>query len=659
MILDPAVRGRATVSRAPRIPYQPALDGLRALAVLAVLLYHGQVPWVPGGWLGVDLFFVLSGYLITGLLLAEWDAGGGIDLRGFWSRRARRLLPALFCTLAAVAAYGALLAPPTTLGRLRWDGLATLGYVANWRLMASRQSYFEQFFDPSPLTHMWSLGIEEQYYLLWPLLLLGALRLAGGRTRPLLVGTLLATLASALAMATLYRPGGDPSRVYYGTDTRAQALLLGGALALALARRGSPAGPRGRALVDGLGALGLAGLLAMMVAVGGDARWMYLGGFAVAAAAAGAAVVAAVQPAGRLRALLAVAPLPGIGRISYGLYLWHWPAYVVLSPDRTRLDGPALLALRLAATFALAGLSYRLVELPVRRGALGRLRVARPVTVGAAAALIAVLLLGTAGAPAAGGPAAGGRGVALGDPGSPVGVPAAAVSAARPRPATDLRVYLVGDSVAFRLGYDYQPGTVPGMALETDAIIGCGVARAANVERGRVQPLPAQCARWPSMWRAGVARVRPDVALLVVGAWEVYDKRVGDRTLRVGTAEYERYLDGELRLAYDTLAQGSRRIAMLNVPCYRQRDAGLGPDAAVRNDPARVTWLNQVLARFVAARRHRMTLLDLRGLLCPGGRQVDRLDGRLLRDDGVHFSPDGADLVWRWLGPQLRRLAGG
>jgi peptidoglycan/LPS O-acetylase OafA/YrhL len=440
VILDPAVRGRASVSRPPRIPYQPALDGLRALAVLAVLLYHGQVPWAPGGWLGVDLFFVLSGYLITGLLLAEWDAGGGIDLRGFWSRRARRLLPALFCTLAAVAAYGALLAPPTTLGRLRWDGLATLGYVANWRLMASRQSYFEQFFDPSPLTHMWSLGIEEQYYLLWPLLLLGALRLAGGRTRPLLVGTLLATLASALAMATLYRPGGDPSRVYYGTDTRAQALLLGGALALALARRGSPARPRGRALVDGLGALGLAGLLAMMVAVGGDARWMYLGGFAVAAAAAGAAVVAAVQPAGRLRALLAVAPLPGIGRISYGLYLWHWPAYVVLSPDRTRLDGPALLALRLAATFALAGLSYRLVELPVRRGALGRLRVARPVTVGAATALIAVLLLGTAGAPAAGGPAAGGRGVALGDPGSPVGVPAAAVSAARPRSATGLRV---------------------------------------------------------------------------------------------------------------------------------------------------------------------------------------------------------------------------
>jgi peptidoglycan/LPS O-acetylase OafA/YrhL len=691
----------ARPDRRTRLAYQPALDGLRAVAVLAVMLYHGQVAWVRGGWLGVDLFFVLSGYLITSLLLAEWDRSGGIDLKGFWSRRARRLLPALFATLAAVAAYGAFLAPPDTLARLRWDGLATLGYVANWRLLASHQSYFEQFADPSPLRHMWSLGIEEQYYLLWPLLVLGALRLAGGRLRPLLWGTLAAALASALAMAALYRPGGDPSRAYYGTDTRAQALLLGGALALALAHRarrsprpslaaplprrplaapqaalvsptypaprGAPASPAHRAhgapravrwLVDGLGVLGLGGLVAMIVAVPDDARWLYGGGFALAAVAAAAAIAAAVQPAGGLRALLTLAPLPAVGRISYGLYLWHWPTYVVLSPDRTQLDGAALLALRVAVTFALALLSYRLLELPVRRGALRRLRLARPVTVGASAALVTALLLGT-GAAAAGGPsAAAGRGEALGDPGRPVGAPAAVAARARPRQAIDFRVYLVGDSVAFRLGYDYQPGTVPGMALDTDAIIGCGVARAANVDQGRVQPLPSQCAAWPSLWRAGVARLRPDVALLVVGAWEVYDKQVGGRTLRVGAPEYERYLDGELRLAYDTLARGSRRIAMLNVPCYRQRETAAGGGAA-RNDPARVAWLNGVLARFVAARRDRMVLLDLHGFLCPGGRYRDRLDGRRLRDDGVHFSPDGADLVWRWLGPQLRRLAGG
>jgi peptidoglycan/LPS O-acetylase OafA/YrhL len=641
------------VTGAPRLRYEPALDGLRALAVAAVMLYHGQVAWARGGWLGVDLFFVLSGFLITGLLLAEWDGSGRIDLRGFWARRARRLLPALFAMLAAVAAYGALLASPATLARLRWDGLATLGYVANWRFAFSHLNYFDQFGDPSPLTHMWSLGIEEQYYLLWPLLLLGELRLARGRRRPLLAVTALAALASALEMAVLHRPGADPSRLYYGTDTRAQALLLGGALALAFARQGSRQPPR--ALLDLLGVAGLAGLVAMMAAVPDDAGRTYEGGFLLAAACAGAAILAAVRPGGRLRALLALAPLPAVGRISYGLYLWHWPADVVLSPDRTGLRGAWLLAVRVAATFALAGLSYRLLELPVRRGALRRLGVARPATVAAVAGLVAVLLLATA----AGADPAGGQGAALGDPGRPAGVPAAVLRRALPAPAIDFHAYLVGDSVAFRLGYDWQPGMVPGMALDTDAIIGCGVARAANVVGGRVQPLPRQCTSWPSRWRAGVERLRPDVTVLLVGAWEVYDKRVGGRTLRVGTAASERYLDGELRLAYDVLARRSRRIAMLNVPCYHQPRAAVDPSAAIRDDPARGAWLNQVLARFVAGHRQRMALLDLRGLLCPGGRYLERLDGVRLRDDGVHLTPDGADLVWRWLGPQLRRLAGG
>ena len=195
--------------------------------MIAVLLYHGEVSWARGGFLGVDLFFVLSGYLITTLLLREWDSTSRIALDRFWSARARRLLPALFLMMTAVAAYGALLAPDSTLHRLRWDGLATLAYVANWRFVASHASYFELFSDPSPLTHMWSLGIEEQFYLVWPLVLLGALRLARGRLWPILVGVVLAALASATAMAMIYQPGQDPSRIYYGTDTRAQALLIG------------------------------------------------------------------------------------------------------------------------------------------------------------------------------------------------------------------------------------------------------------------------------------------------------------------------------------------------------------------------------------------------------------------------------------------------
>src|SRR6266511_2171290 len=207
----PAAGAPARPARASRIAYQPALDGLRAMAILTIMLYHGEVSWPRGGYLSVDLFFVLSGYLITTLLLAEWEARATIDLKRFWSGRARRLLPALFLMLGGIAAYAALLAPATGLARMRGDALATLLYVANWRFAFTHLSYFEQFGDSSPLTHMWTLGIEEQYYLLWPLLLIAGLRLARGRLRPLLVGTLLALCASALTMAALYRPGDAPA----------------------------------------------------------------------------------------------------------------------------------------------------------------------------------------------------------------------------------------------------------------------------------------------------------------------------------------------------------------------------------------------------------------------------------------------------------------
>src|SRR6266511_3076961 len=379
---------------ARRIPYQPGLDGLRALAILTIMLYHGQAPWPRGGYLSVDLFFVLSGYLITTLLLAEWNARRRIDLKSFWSARARRLLPALFLMLAGIAAYAALLAPAAQLVRLRWDALATLLYVANWRFALTERSYFEQFGDSSPLTHMWTLGIEEQYYLLWPLLLIVGLRLAKGRPRPLLAGALLAALASVLAMAVLYRPGVDPSRLYYGTDTRAQALLLGGALAFVLALRGNRTLPR--LTTEVIGVLGFGGLMAMLVFIPDTSRWMYMGGFAVAAVACALTVTAAAQPGGWVRRSFAMPPLPAIGRISYGLYLWHWPLYVAISPERTGLHGAWLLALRMAATFVAAILSYRLVELPIRRGALRRRRLARPVTVGVAVAIVALLAVTTA-----------------------------------------------------------------------------------------------------------------------------------------------------------------------------------------------------------------------------------------------------------------------
>jgi peptidoglycan/LPS O-acetylase OafA/YrhL len=641
---------------ARRIPYQPALDGLRALAILTIMLYHGQVPWPRGGYLSVDLFFVLSGYLITTLLLAEWSTGGTIDLKRFWSGRARRLLPALFLMLTGVAAYAALLAPAARLARMRGDAMATLLYVANWRFAFTHLSYFEQFGDSSPLTHMWTLGIEEQYYLLWPLALIIGLRLAKGRLRLLLAGTLLAVSASALTMAALYRPGVDPSRLYYGTDTRSQALLLGGALAMLLSLRGHR--PLPRPVVQGAAVIGFGGFVAMLLLVPDTVRWMYLGGFTIAAAACALTVVVAAQPGGWVRRIFSTPPLPAIGRISYGLYLWHWLLYVAISPERVHLHGVWLLAVRVAATFVAANLSYHLLELPVRRGALHRRRLARPVTAGAVVAVAALLVVTTAPGRV---PAA--EGVTLsGDTGStglPTVVPSLPPPARGAGVRDDFRVYLVGDSVGFSLGYYYPKGAVRGMTLGGDTELGCGLARAPLVLAGSVQPLDPKCTTWPNRWHDKTASFHPDVSLLVLGGWEVLDHQVDGRVVGTGTPEYERYLDSELQLAYDMVAPVSRRVAILNVPCYHQPDTGLDKSLAeTRNDPARGEWLNQVLGRFVAAHQDRTVLLDLKSFLCPGGRYVDRMRGVKVRYDGVHFTEGGAKVVWRWLGPQLRRLAG-
>ena len=191
--------------------YMPALDGFAALAVLAVLLYHGNVSWAHGGYFGVDAFFVLSGFLITGLLLAEWRDEGGINFKQFWVRRARRLLPALALVVVAVAIYAARYAMPIELHQLRRDALSTIGYVANWSQIFAHQSYFEQFAAPSALKHTWSLAIEEQFYLVWPLLVFAAMRLGRGSKKVLLGGCLVLATASAIEMAVLYSPGHDPS----------------------------------------------------------------------------------------------------------------------------------------------------------------------------------------------------------------------------------------------------------------------------------------------------------------------------------------------------------------------------------------------------------------------------------------------------------------
>lgn len=349
----------------------PALDGLRGLAVLSVIAYHLHAGFAPGGLLGVDVFFVISGYLITGLLVAEWQRSGRIDLRNFWLRRARRLFPALFIMLFAVAGW-VMLCDHARLLAVRNDIIASIAYVSNWWFIFHDVSYFASFGPPSPLGHLWSLAVEEQFYLLWPLLLLLGLRFIPRRR--LLIGLILAgAAASALAMALLYQPGTDPSRVYYGTDTRAFALLIGAALALVWPGHNLPgqASPRAGLWIDLAGCAGLLTVLLMIWRTDQYDTLLYRGLLLLLSIAAAVLVAALAHPSSRLGKALGWEPLRWLGVRSYGLYLWHYPVITLTSPV-VDTSGVNLVraAIQVAASIALAALSWRLIEEPIRRGAL-------------------------------------------------------------------------------------------------------------------------------------------------------------------------------------------------------------------------------------------------------------------------------------------------
>ena len=368
--------------------YMPALDGLRALAVAAVVAYHFGFHWADGGYLGVDFFFVLSGFLITGLLIGEWDNRRSIGLRSFWFRRAKRLLPAVMLLLIVLSLYSRFGGPNIVESTFKADGIATLFYYANWHLIFTHQSYFAQFQVPSTLRHTWSLAIEEQFYLVWPLLVLGGLRLgrrdrnrphharAGSRGLPRPVAfwsTLALAAASATWMVVLFDRGpvANLSRVYYGTDTRAFELLIGAALALVVTGRPDHP-PATRRLLHVVAPLAAVVLGVLWVTAGDDnqnpSAWMFRGGLVLAGLLAAAVIAGVAQPdAGGLGRVLSIRPLRWVGGISYGIYLWHWPVYVLMTDVTTGLDGADLLLARLGATLGAATASFYLLERPFRR----------------------------------------------------------------------------------------------------------------------------------------------------------------------------------------------------------------------------------------------------------------------------------------------------
>jgi peptidoglycan/LPS O-acetylase OafA/YrhL len=390
-------------AKGPHLTYRPGLDGLRALAVAGVFLYHARPHsdgsgWLPGGFLGVDLFFVLSGHLITSLLLIEWEHHGRIVLLRFWTRRARRLFPALIVVVLAALLLSSVFAR-TDLARTRSDAVSSLLYYTNWHLIIANHSYFNLMGRPSLLQHFWSLAVEEQFYIVWPLLLVPGLIFLGRRYLPFLVGAGIA--GSAALMWLLYKgPESDPSRVYYGTDTRAFLLLMGILLALLWPyveriKRSLPA-----LELLGLAALGMTIWLFFTINDFVDPR-IYQGGDLAAAFCFAVLIASVAHPATRIGKALGFAPLRWVGERSYGMYLWHWPIIAITRPGvDVSWTGPGIIAAQAALTVAAAAISFRFVEQPIRTGRLqkrlagiqGRRRL-EVVSAGAAALVAAFAIL--------------------------------------------------------------------------------------------------------------------------------------------------------------------------------------------------------------------------------------------------------------------------
>jgi peptidoglycan/LPS O-acetylase OafA/YrhL len=378
-----------------RFPYLPGIDALRALAVLAVFLYHAGVDWMPGGFLGVDLFFVISGYLITSLLLREFRRGGHVRLGRFWLRRARRLLPAVGVMIAVTMVVGAIV-EPDRVDQMRGDALASLAYFANWHFIYADVSYFDQFQRPSLFTHLWSLSVEEQFYLFWPLAFAAGMKLFG--RGKLLLGVGAGALASVALAWILFDPGGDASRVYYGTDTHAVGLLAGVALALVwspIELRRRRTGPLVGPILDVVGVFALGLIVLSFINVHDYDLGLWHGGYLWLALVTALLIAVVVHPASRLGGILGQKPVLWLGLRSYSFYLWHWPVLVLTRPG-VDVDLPTelLIPLQLTLVLLLSELSDLYVELPFRgqgdvKLPAGWLRVARPALIVGVLAIVA------------------------------------------------------------------------------------------------------------------------------------------------------------------------------------------------------------------------------------------------------------------------------
>ena len=667
---EPAGASTPRVVRRRQAPaelgYEPPLDGLRALAVLAVCLYHARFEWIPGGFLGVSAFFTLSGFLITTLLLAEWRRSAAVDLRRFASRRFRRLLPAAWTTLLVILGMGLLGVWDASQRRsLRGDVPAALLEVSNWWFILQDRSYGALFEAPSPTEHFWSLAIEQQFYLLYPLLIVGVVALARRWRGPGPVTTLAGVLVGLTVLSAVlnWRAAGvSVPRAYFGTDTRLAELTIGGVLATVGIRRLRPSASGTRTRLALLAVPGVVVTLVLWHTASVTSTWLYPFGLLLTAICTVGLIVGALQP-GPWRAVLSWTPLVALGRISYGVYLLHWPVFLWLTPVRTGLDPWPLFGLRMAVTIGAAVLLHRLVEWPVRDGEGLASRYAARAALPAAAVLVVLALLVSSGTPASG------------------SIESANATAVPVAPAP-LRTTVLGDASAewgpAATGTEADP-----LSLRSIVDEGCGLVAVGFVAMpdGTAERNSDRCGATQEEWLAAVGAERPELVVVSGGMRDVADRRIEPEQpwRSIGDPVLDDLLALELRDFLGELADSGVPVAVATLPAMRNRElpppapparglpqgemeralyvmssteavqGGPGPGFP-ENDPARIARWNQILRE--AAGATGLPVLDVAAVTeaWPGGP----FDPERRAADGVGYTEQGQRELSAALAPAMR-----
>jgi peptidoglycan/LPS O-acetylase OafA/YrhL len=686
------------------------LDGLRGLAVAAVVLYHGDVfSWASGGFLGVELFFVLSGFLITSLLVREWLVTGEITLSNFWARRARRLLPALFVLVVVVGIYYATKGTIGAVPGLFGDGLSTLFYYSNWHQIAVGANYFVQSGPTSPFQHTWSLAIEEQFYVIWPLIVLTvAFLLRPSRRSPgvpsreqavsmlnaLLGLTLVLVVVSAIDAAVLYHGGSGQTRVYYGTDTRASGLLSGAALAIIMARL-RLTGQRLRLarrlpLISlGSGAL-IIGILALMWSANGDDHWLYPWGFlALDALSVGLIAVLVTSPRTIANRFFCLPPLRWLGMISYGLYLWHFPLFLWIDESATGLRGLVLFGVRTAAAVAVSVLSYYLVEQPIRqrRWPVWIVRPLTPITAGAGVISLALATsaaaIPTTAAPAVKTQLTGDSScqVALSNtPGYGTVAPAKSDESSFQLKGLDRgavswpvasttkvfhtcppkRALVIGDSIAFTLGvpmlYDEQKY---GVAVANAAILGCAFGVRGEVDVNGTWETPrTTCVNEISTWSSDADRFGADEVIFELGYRDEFNWRWDGTVVHLGEPAFDNYVEARMRQFIKVLGEnGKRKLLFLSIP-YVKPPALPDGSTAPQGLLSRHAKINALIRQAAATDGANASVLNIDNTLSPDQHYTTDVNGQLCRFDGIHVTTYCGELVEPLIFAAARALTG-